>query len=114
MIFKNDDQLWVNEALCRGMDINLFFPERGVNYNQIKEIKRMCKVCPVRRQCFEVAMEQEHDNYGIFGGTTPLERRRIRSERYNGNVDFFYASIISDNEPAQTLAVGRWTKKGVA
>lgn len=114
MIFKNDDQLWVNEALCRGMDTKLFFPERGVNYQQIRQIKKMCKVCPVRQECFELAMEQEHDHCGIFGGTTPLERRRIRSERWRGNHDFFYASIISDDEPAQTLAMGGESKEGVA
>lgn len=102
------------KALCRGMDIDLFFPERGVNYNTIREIKKLCKKCPVRVECFEVAMAQENDNFGIFGGTTPKERRKIRSERYYGNAGFFYASIISDDESAQALDVDVKTKKNVA
>ena len=114
MIYKNDDQLWVDQALCRGMDTAMFFPERGINYNKIKEIKRMCKVCPVRTQCFELAMEQENDNCGIFGGTTPLERRRIRAERSYGDPNFFYASVISDNEPAKALALGSKPEEAVA
>ena len=102
------------KALCRGMDINLFFPERGVNYNTIREIKKLCKQCPVRVECFEVAMAQENDNFGIFGGTTPKERRKIRAERSYGNPDFFYASIISDHESEEALDMDFEAEKSVA
>lgn len=102
------------KALCRGMDINLFFPERGVSYSCIREIKKLCKVCPVRVECFEVAMAQENDNFGIFGGTTPKERRKIRSEHYHGNSGFFYASVISDDESEEALDMDLETEKNVA
>lgn len=103
-----------DKALCKGMDINLFFPERGVSYATIRDIKKLCKKCPVRVECFEVAMAQECDNFGIFGGTTPNERRKIRAERSYGDPNFFYASVISDDEPAQALDVDSKTEKNVA
>lgn len=111
---EQTDIWWRDHASCKKMDINLFFPERGVAYSVIKATKTICKSCPVMLQCLEMILNTENDNFGIFGGTTPKERRKIRSERTYGDPNFLPASLISDYEPTQTLAVGSKTKKSVA
>lgn len=35
--------------------------------------KRMCKTCPIVKDCFTYAVESRQ-RYGIWGGTTPNER----------------------------------------
>jgi WhiB family transcriptional regulator, redox-sensing transcriptional regulator len=38
--------------------------------------KAACKVCPVREECLEYALKWEQ--YGLWGGLTPGQRRKIR------------------------------------
>lgn len=42
--------------------------------------KAVCATCPVRAQCLALAIEKG-DQHGIFGGTTPNERRAIQRRR---------------------------------
>lgn len=35
--------------------------------------KELCNECPIKKKCFEYALET-HQEYGIWGGTTPDER----------------------------------------
>lgn len=70
---------WYNDAACIGMDLDLFFePEL---YNKAKEV---CAKCPVKEPCREYGIENEQ--YGIWGGTSPEQRRKIRSTRRKYNV----------------------------
>lgn len=44
-----------------------------------------CQVCPVTAQCLTYALAYERDHpqrqhFGIYGGTTPLERRHLLHE----------------------------------
>lgn len=64
---------WVNEALCGGLDPQDFF-ERGF----VPDAYACCRACPVRRQCAEYAIEARVD-HGMWAGTGPTERRRIRN-----------------------------------
>lgn len=43
----------------------------------IKEPVRLCGECPLRQQCLELG-ELYQDSEGIYGGTTPDERRARR------------------------------------
>jgi hypothetical protein len=56
---------------------NLWFPEDipspGARRNAELIAKELCDTCPVKQQCFEYALET-HQEYGIWGGTTPDER----------------------------------------
>lgn len=65
---------WEDQAICKGIDIELFFPDRGRPSAQVEMIKEICRQCPVRRECLT---EHLHEEYGIFGGTTARQRRRI-------------------------------------
>jgi WhiB family redox-sensing transcriptional regulator len=60
----------------------LFFPlsASGPALEQIDEALRICASCLVKRQCLEYAMETGEAT-GIWGGTTPDERIRVRRQQ---------------------------------
>lgn len=68
---------WQLQANCLGIDPDLFFPERGVS---TKEPKAVCKGCPVKEECLAYALENS-EKFGIWGGLSERERRRIRRQR---------------------------------
>lgn len=77
---------WFADALCREVGVDLFFPGKG---GGALAAKAVCARCPVRRPCLEYALDVESgdlgaDNtwsYGVYGGTTPNERRKLLKER---------------------------------
>lgn len=68
---------WQNLANCLGVDADLFFPERGASTREAKEV---CRGCVVREDCLEYALANG-EKFGIWGGLSERERRRIRRER---------------------------------
>ncbi len=68
---------WQDEANCLGVDPDLFFPERGASTREAKEV---CKGCVVRESCLEYALDNG-EKFGIWGGMSERERRRIRRQR---------------------------------
>ncbi len=68
---------WKQFANCLGVDPDLFFPERGAS---TKEAKRVCGACVVREECLEYALANG-EKFGIWGGMSERERRRVRRER---------------------------------
>lgn len=70
---------WRSAGACLNADPDLFFPisMTGRAMEQIAKAKSICAQCAVRRQCLEFAVA--HDPiYGIWGGTTPEDRQRMR------------------------------------
>ncbi len=65
---------WIEQANCRCVDPELFFPARG---GSTKEAKAVCKGCVVRDKCLNHSLVQG-ERFGIWGGTTEQERRRLR------------------------------------
>ena len=77
---------WRESAACIHQDLNLFFPVSTVGAaaeQQIAAAKRVCASCPVQRDCLEWSLDVGPE-FGIFGGRTEVERRRLRDERSNG------------------------------
>jgi WhiB family redox-sensing transcriptional regulator len=68
---------WVELANCRGVDTNLFFPERGQNEIEGAGAKQVCSGCVVREECLSYAL-RNGEKHGIWGGTTERERKKIR------------------------------------
>lgn len=70
---------WRAASACLRADPDLFFPisTSGPAVIQIARAKAICARCPVRRQCLEFARTHE-PGYGIWGGTTPEDRQRVR------------------------------------
>jgi len=71
------DLAWQDFANCKGADPDLFFPERGASTRQAKSI---CRECSVRAECLEFAIVSS-EKFGIWGGMSERERRKIRKER---------------------------------
>lgn len=69
---------WMDDALCREVGHDLFFPETGQNPT---EAKRVCKQCPVQAECLEYALTSPFAMYGVLGGTTENERRALKRRR---------------------------------
>ncbi|GAA3664178.1 WhiB family transcriptional regulator [Nocardioides ginsengisoli] len=70
---------WTSRARCRFEDPDLFFPT-GTSESartQLEEARRICQQCAVRRPCLDLALATESQD-GMWGGTTPNERRRLR------------------------------------
>jgi WhiB family redox-sensing transcriptional regulator len=70
---------WMAEANCLGMGVDLFFPERGgCGAGETANAKDVCRGCVVRVECLEAGMDEK---FGMWGGMTPRERRRLRMKR---------------------------------
>jgi WhiB family transcriptional regulator, redox-sensing transcriptional regulator len=74
---KNGDLDWQHLALCAETDPDAFFPEEGGSH---KNPKKICQQCPVQLDCLEYAI-RNNETHGVWGGLSPRERQRIRSQR---------------------------------
>ncbi len=74
---------WQYEGSCRDMDTELFFHpegERGpARRRRAAEAKKICAGCPVMMECRAHSIAAR-EPYGIWGGLTEEERRRINRE----------------------------------
>ena len=68
---------WRLDALCAETDPEAFFPEKG---GSTREAKRVCGGCAVRDECLESALTND-ERFGIWGGLSERERRRLRLHR---------------------------------
>jgi len=68
-----DPRPWQDDALCKETDPELFFPDTG---GSTRAAKAVCMRCPVRVECLLDAMQRK-ERYGIFGGLTENERRKL-------------------------------------
>ena len=67
---------WHVEAACRQRPDLDFFAE---GRTAVTVAKIACTGCPVRLTCLEWALS--HHEWGVWGGTTERERRRLRKRR---------------------------------
>lgn len=67
---------WRASAKCRGMDVSIFYPERG---SDAVRAKRVCEECPVIEDCRDYALR--HEGFGVWAKTSEKERQRLRRVR---------------------------------
>ena len=73
--FDDEGELgWQTDALCAQTDPEAFFPEKG---GSTRDAKKVCGACNVRSQCLEYALAND-ERFGIWGGLSERERRRLR------------------------------------
>ncbi len=73
--FDAEEELrWQERALCAQTDPEAFFPEKG---GSTREAKRICTTCAVRSECLEYALGND-ERFGIWGGLSERERRRLK------------------------------------
>jgi len=66
---------WIKQAACRGEDPRLF---DAVSALRAEAALRICKGCPVKEACLKEALNEAVNPDGVWGGTTQLERRKLR------------------------------------
>lgn len=102
-VVGGEDLSWQAYANCLGVDPDLFFPERGAS---TREAKAVCSRCVVRTECLEYALNNA-EKFGIWGGLSERERRRIRklraqqrrNEKTNASSDRKVARAESPSKP---------------
>ena len=70
------DTTWKRDGLCAQTDPELFFPEKG---GSVDAARSVCRACPVRTECLDHALDNP-DLDGVWGGTSPRQRKRIRGQ----------------------------------
>jgi len=71
---------WRDEALCRQVDGNLWFPEKGASN---KPAKRICNTpCPSRIECLDYALTTGQ-GFGVWGGLSAAERKDMGMRDFN-------------------------------
>ncbi|MCQ4205936.1 WhiB family transcriptional regulator [Streptomyces longispororuber] len=81
------DWQWQQRAACRGMNSATFFSptgERG-RARRVREerARRICAGCEVRTVCAATAL-RHGETYGVWGGLSRDERRRLDHEAAGG------------------------------
>lgn len=72
---------WAGDALCAGYHSEMWYPplfkeERTAPEAQYYDLgKLICEHCPIQQECAERGADEE---YGMWGGLTPKERRLNR------------------------------------
>ncbi len=72
------DEAWRLDAVCTDLTSDQFFLV-GDDLEGMRKAQQICATCPVQEACLEFALET-NQTLGIWGGTTPNERRRLRRE----------------------------------
>lgn len=70
-------EAWRSQANCRGKT-KLFYPKVG-GTRQAQAAQAICRGCAVREQCLDYALENR-EMFGVWGGLTEPERRRLRGQ----------------------------------
>jgi WhiB family redox-sensing transcriptional regulator len=65
---------WQADALCAQTDPEAFFPEKG---GSTRDAKKICTTCEVKAECLEYALQND-ERFGIWGGLSERERRKLR------------------------------------
>ncbi|WP_427422687.1 WhiB family transcriptional regulator [Lysinibacillus fusiformis] len=75
--FRVTDRSWMDQAACRSVDPELFFPAAGYSG---ATAQRVCLRCPVRKACDQCA-DATYVSSGVWGGLTIEDRRRRAMKR---------------------------------
>lgn len=77
-LVDNDDR-FREQAACRDYPTSLFFLEQYENqyHGKLAAAREICATCPVVDDCLRFALNN-HIQFGIWAGTTPLQRKHMR------------------------------------
>lgn len=72
-----DTPAWIADGYCHNKP-HLTFLFYSDQPSEQESAKRMCTVCPVKAQCLVAALER-NERFGIWGGTSPADRKRLKA-----------------------------------
>lgn len=91
---------WQPGAACTGLPQDIFFPPEGERGRKLRRrhdnAKRICQACPVIESCRAHALDTA-EQHGVWGATTPNERRRLIQARIRANTST--VPIVGDGHP---------------
>ena len=72
---------WQQQAACRALDTEIFFPPVVPEHKQQREAresraKAICATCPVQEACLDWALRTE-EPHGVWGGYSESERKQL-------------------------------------
>lgn len=70
---------WIQQAACRDIDPELWFPRRGDSHTAT-QAKAVCNTCPVQTDCLDYAIRWRIQ-HGIWGGQSERGRRLLRDKQ---------------------------------
>ena len=76
-MITDPDLAELDGGLCAETDPDTFHPGKG---DSAEPAKRICARCDVREACLEYALEHD-ERYGVWGGMSAPERKRLRRMR---------------------------------
>lgn len=62
--------------LCTTYSTDIFYPEE-YEESDVAQAKTICNDCWIKDKCLAYALST-NEKEGVWGGTTPIERKRIR------------------------------------
>ena len=81
-LYDIEFELWRDAAACTDVTGVDFFASPD-NLAEIGRAKAICASCPVREDCLAFAIDTNQSD-GIWGGTTPKERSKLRRRWMRG------------------------------
>jgi len=87
VLCKPQDRSWQRQAACRGVSLEVFFPESvGRGEKPYEEAKQICSACEVKQECLMEALWHERHQHtvvhGFVGGMPPDQRRRYATRHF--------------------------------
>ncbi len=85
---SEDGLNWRLRGACFDMDADTFFPigAKRAAAIQYAHARQVCQRCEVSTQCLQFALDTRTD-FGVWGGITPLERKRMQWRREHAEGD---------------------------
>lgn len=82
-VIVNTDEMpsWFARGACVNSDVD-FFPGPA-DFLAMAAAKAVCASCPIEEACLEWALTRR-EQYGVWGGASERQRRRMRRERRAG------------------------------
>ncbi|MGF1665027.1 MAG: WhiB family transcriptional regulator [Acidimicrobiia bacterium] len=74
--YELENEEWKTEAACADQPDVDFFPVND-DLGEMTRALEVCAECPVHQECLAFAIETNQSD-GIWGGTTPGERSKMR------------------------------------
>ena len=90
-------QAWRDNARCVGMANDVFFPE-SLTEARFDKALAVCAKCPVQYECLllVINLDDVDDRWGVFGGTTPKQRRKMRGMMHKMTVREAMVAVRND------------------
>lgn len=92
----SEQEAWRETAACRHVPVEIFYPATDA---EAEPAKIVCRGCPVRELCLELALAAD-ERFGVWGGLTPSERRSLAARRRTHGA--VLRPALDQHQPART------------